>query len=92
MRTTAAHRHWPKPGISRFPSKELLHMPGSSTTPGRPALAMTRQTMLPSTLETVSAPGNEVFGAQCLAYALPYRRFAVVLADANARLGADVDR
>jgi len=27
-----------------------------------------------------------------LAYALPYRRFAIVLADANARLGADVDR
>src|SRR5947208_8134423 len=30
--------------------------------------------------------------AQWLAYALPYRRFVAVLADANARLGADVDR
>ena len=30
--------------------------------------------------------------AQWLAYALPYRRFAGVLTDANARLGADVDR
>ena len=29
-------------GISRFPSKELLHMPGSSTTPGRSDLAMVR--------------------------------------------------
>jgi hypothetical protein len=32
------------------------------------------------------------FAAQWLAYALPYRRFAAVLADVNARLGADVDR
>jgi hypothetical protein len=32
------------------------------------------------------------FAAQWLAYALPYRRFAAVLADPNARLGADVDR
>jgi hypothetical protein len=32
------------------------------------------------------------FAAQWLAYALPYRRFVGVLADANARLGADVDR
>src|SRR5205823_715764 len=32
------------------------------------------------------------FAAQWLAYALPYRRFVAVLADANARLGADVDR
>ena len=32
------------------------------------------------------------FAAQWLAYALPYRRFADALADACARLGADVDR
>jgi hypothetical protein len=32
------------------------------------------------------------FAAQWLAYALPYRRFVAVLADADARLGADVDR
>jgi hypothetical protein len=44
-------------GISRFPLKELLHMPGSSTTPGQQALAMTRLIMLPSALETASAPG-----------------------------------
>ena len=30
--------------------------------------------------------------AQWLAYALPYRRFVAVLADVNARLGADVGR
>src|SRR2546423_2746128 len=32
------------------------------------------------------------FAAQWLAYALPYRRFVAVLANANARLGVDVDR
>ena len=33
-----------------------------------------------------------VYAAQWLAYALPCRRFAVTLAGANARLGADADR
>jgi len=32
------------------------------------------------------------FAAQWLAYALPCRRFAHVLANIDARLGADVDR
>ena len=32
------------------------------------------------------------FVAQLLAYTLPYRRFACALTDADARLGADVDR
>jgi hypothetical protein len=51
---------------------------------------MVRLFVLPSALETASAPGTiEAFAAQWLAYALPYRRF---VADANARLGADVDR
>jgi hypothetical protein len=41
----------------------------------------------------VSATRNYVvFEAQWLAYALPCRRFALVLADNDARLGADVDR
>jgi hypothetical protein len=48
--------------------------------------------MLPSALETASAPGTIDFVAQWLAYALPYRRFAAVLANGNARLGADVVR
>ena len=67
-------------------------MPGSSTPPGRQALAMTRLAVLPSAFETESAPGNSDFVAQWLAYALPYRRFVDVLANGNARLGADVDR
>jgi hypothetical protein len=47
--------------ISRFPRKERLHMPGSLTTPGRPALAMTRSDVLPSTICTVSAPKIGLF-------------------------------
>src|SRR5258708_6607277 len=46
--------------ISRFPRKERLHMPGSSTTPGRQALAMVRLFVLPSALETASAPGSRL--------------------------------
>src|SRR2546421_12410499 len=78
--------------ISRFPRKERLHMPGSSTTPGRSDLAMARPKRV--TFRTRNGVGTRglAFAAQWLAYALPYRRFVAVLADANARLGADVDR
>jgi hypothetical protein len=49
--------------------------------------------MLPSMISTTSAPGLiQAFAAQWLAYALPYRRFADILAGANARLGAGVGR
>jgi hypothetical protein len=37
-------------------------------------------------------PGKNLFEAQWLAYALPYRRFVPALTGDNARLGADVDR
>ena len=54
---------------------------------------MTRPSVLPSVKMTTSAPGLiQVFAAQWLAYALPYRRFAGTLAGADARLGADADR
>ena len=56
------------------------------------ALALTRPVLLPSALRTASALGIVSFAAQWLAYALPYRRFAPVLADDGARLGANVDR
>ena len=59
---------------------------------GPPGLAILRLAMLPSAYETASAPGFINFVAQWLAYALPYRRFVDVLADGNARLGADVVR
>ena len=49
--------------------------------------------MLLSVKTNTSAPELlQVFAAQWLAYVLPYRRFADTLADAYARLGADVDR
>ena len=68
-------------------------MPGSPTAPGQPGAR-------------ASAPGHVAFrqrngvgtridadfAAQWLAYALPDRRFARTLADADARLGAGVDR
>jgi hypothetical protein len=68
-------------------------MPGSLTTPGRSSTRITRPPMLPSAMTTASAPGTSFpFAARWLAYALPYRRFAAILADDDARLGADVDR
>ena len=57
------------------------------------ALALTYPSMLPSVLLNTSAPRLlRVFAAPWLACALPCRRFAGTLADANARLGADVGR
>src|SRR5262249_8970678 len=78
--------------ISRFPSKELLDMPGSSTTPGRSELAMVRPKRVAFRARNSVGTRGLAFAAQWLAYALPYRRFVGVLTDANARLGADVDR
>ena len=69
--------------ISRFPHKERPYMPGSQTTPG-------------PTGARSSAPADFAFrqandfAAQWLAYTLPYRRFAVVLAGNCARIGDDV--
>src|SRR5207245_4856559 len=77
---------------SRFPSKELLHMPGSSTTPGRSDLAMVRPKRVAFRARNSVGTPAFAFAAQWLAYALPCRRFAGVLTDANARLGADVAR
>jgi hypothetical protein len=92
---TRAHGVQPqaKPETSRFPYKKLLRMPGSSTTPGRTSArgdAPIRVAFRYS--ESVGAQDYQVFAAQWLAYAFPYRRFANVLTDADARLGADADR
>ena len=52
-----------------------------------------RLSVLPSAMGNASAFRlNVVFGAQYLAYALPCRRFTSVLANDDARLGADVGR
>jgi hypothetical protein len=92
MRTCGVHLQ-AKPETSRLPRKELPHMPGSSTTPSQtgarddvPIYVAFREN------EHVGTREFQVYAAQWLAYALPYRRFAVTLAGADARLGADVDR
>jgi hypothetical protein len=79
--------------ISRFPYKELPYMPGSQTTQGQSHArdgaydcVAFRQTYAVGTLRFIT------FAAQWLAYTLPCRRFADILADACARLGANVDR
>src|SRR5215208_2065489 len=78
---------------SRFPYKELPHMPGSLTTPARPGArdnAPVRVAFHDG--YRVGVPGIVVFGAQYLACTFPCRRFAIALAGNHARLGADVDR
>jgi hypothetical protein len=72
-------------GVSRFPRKELPHMPVSSTTPGRlgarnlaPIRVAFRQR------NDVSTQDESTFAAQWLAYALPCQRFADALAGSRA--------
>jgi hypothetical protein len=92
MRACSVHPQ-AEPEISRFPCKELPHMPGSSTTPGRTgARDNTPVRVAFRVYEHVGTRDNLVFAAQWLAYALPCRRFADTLTDASARLGADADR
>src|SRR5262245_41957140 len=65
-------------------------MPGSSTTPGRPGTRVAVPVRIAFRLRNgVDAQGMNLYEAQWLAYALPYRRFAAVLTDCDARLGAD---
>src|SRR5215475_12814058 len=68
-------------------------MPGSSTTPGRPGTRVAVPVRIAFRLRNgVGVQGMNLYEAQWLAYALPYRRFAAVLTDCDARLGADMDR
>src|ERR1700751_2463438 len=90
MRTSS---HGPLVGreISRFPSKERPHMPGSSTTPGRPGTRDSAPVRVVfRDLKRVDTQRYTYFAAQWLACALPCRRFALILADEDARLGAEV--
>ena len=67
-------------------------MPGSQTTPG--PTAARNNAPADFAFRQVNNVGTRVdngFAAQWLAYTLPYRRFADVLADACARIGGDVD-
>ena len=66
-------------------------MPGSQTAPGRPSArnsAPDRVAFRPK--NSVGAREQTDFAAQWLAYAIPCRRFACILTNARARLGADV--
>jgi hypothetical protein len=79
--------------ISQFLYKERRHMPGSPTTPGRSGTHVNAPVRIAFRFEkSVGTQIDVIFAAQWLAYAIPYRRFADTLAEANARLGADVGR
>ena len=72
-----------KRGISRFPPKKLLHMPGSSTTLGCPDARADASVHVAFRLRnSVGAQDMNLCEAQWLAYAFPYRRFAAALAGA----------
>jgi hypothetical protein len=66
-------------------------MPGSSTAPGRPsARANVLGHVAFRFANSVGTQNYCTFAAQWLACTIPCRRFAAVLADDRARLGADV--
>jgi hypothetical protein len=67
-------------------------MPGSPTTPGRPDTRARAPVHIAFRLRNDVGARDNLFEAQWLAYALPYRRFIPALTGDNARLGADVDR
>ena len=67
-------------------------MPGSSTTPGRPGARADAPVRVAFRIRNSVGTRDKSFAAQWLACALPCRRFAAVLADDRARLGADVVR
>jgi hypothetical protein len=81
------------PEISRFPYMERAYVPGSSTTPGCPSACVGALGHI--AFRYTDSVGTRIqfsIAAQWLACTFPYRRFADILADACARLGADVVR
>src|SRR2546422_1067899 len=76
-----------------LPYKERACMPGSATTPGRPSACdcALRRVAFRYT-DSVSTQKQFSIAAQWLACTYPCRRFADILANACARLGADVVR
>jgi hypothetical protein len=78
---------------SRFPRKELLHMPGSTTTRGRLGACDSVPKRIAFRNENiVGAPDIPYFAARWLAYASLCRRFTYALASGRARLEVDVVR
>jgi hypothetical protein len=79
--------------ISRFPCKERMHMPGSTTTPGHPSACDVALRHVAFRFDnSVGTRDISTVAAQWLACAFPYRRFADNLTDACARLGVNVVR
>src|SRR4029077_1508367 len=79
--------------ISRFPSKELPHMPVSNTTPGRLGARVIAPVRIAFRHRNdVGTQDEGTFAAQWLAYALPCQRFADALAGICAGLGVDAVR
>jgi hypothetical protein len=79
--------------ISRFPSMEHACVPGSSTTPGCPSACVGALGHIAFRYtDSVGTRNQFSIAAQWLACTFPYRRFADILADACARLGADAVR
>ena len=78
--------------ISRFPSKRLLRMPGSTTTRGQHVSCdIDTGCVAFCWTENISAPDLS-YAAQYLACALPCERFTSALADTRASLGAGTVR
>ena len=70
--------------ISRFPSKRLLRMPGSTTTRGQHVSCdIDTGCVAFCWTENISAP-NLSYAAPYLTYALPYQRFACSLTTTRA--------
>jgi len=81
------------PETSRFPYKERACMPGSPTTPGWPSARVGALGHIAfHYTDSVGTRDQFSIAAQWLACTFPCRRFADILADACARLGADVGR
>ena len=81
------------PETSRFPYMEHACVPGSLTTPGRPSACVGALGHVAFRYtDSVGTRNQFSIAAQWLARTFPCRRFADILADACARLGADVVR
>src|SRR5256884_8293490 len=92
MRARAAHRSWPDVGSPGSRPRSFCTCQVLRPRRAVRTLRWCVRNVLPSALETASAPGDWLSRLNGWPMPFPYRRFVAVLADANARLGADVDR
>src|SRR5262249_54569882 len=89
MRTRTLCCHWSGVGS---PGSRATSLCTSPTTPGRPGTRVAVPVRVAFRLRNrLGAQGMNLYEAPWLPYALPYRRFAAVLTDCDARLGAHMD-